>query len=162
MSKVKVLFVCLGNICRSPLAEGIFKKMVLERGLGELFVADSCGTAAYHIGNHPDGRSVENARNNGVDYDSLARQLSLGDFVEFDYILPMDSSNLRNIESLAPAEFKSEIIKMRYFDQESPDGDVPDPYYGGTQGFQNVFEILDRSVNSFLDYLIEEHKINLN
>lgn len=162
MSKVKVLFVCLGNICRSPLAEGIFKQRVLERGLTDFFDIDSCGTAAYHIGNHPDQRSVENARKNGVVYDSLARQLCVEDFSEFDYILPMDSSNLRNARSIMPTELKSNIFKMRHFDLENPDSDVPDPYYGGESGFQSVFEILDRSVSSLLEYLIKKHKINLN
>ncbi len=160
MAKVKVLFVCLGNICRSPLAEGIFRQQVAERGLSNSFEIDSCGTAAYHIGNHPDQRSVANAAKNGVHYDHFARQLSASDFDDFDYILPMDDSNMRNSISIAPVGFKAEVMKMRYFDSSEKNSDVPDPYYGGEDGFQNVFEILDRSVSSFLDYLIEKHRIN--
>lgn len=155
MSKIKVLFVCLGNICRSPLAEGIFKQRIAERGLAHLFEADSCGTAAYHIGEEADQRSVANAKANGVDYHHLGRQLSSRDFLNFDLILPMDSSNLKNTEELRPKGSETRVALMRYYDMINPGSDVPDPYYGGPDGFQNVFEILDRSVNALIDELVD-------
>lgn len=151
MHKVKVLFVCLGNICRSPLAEGIFRQRIEERGLTNKFEVDSCGTAAYHIGKSPDSRSVLNASENGIEYAHAARQLRRNDFEEFDYILPMDDSNLEDVLGLRPAHADVKIIKIRAFDVLNKDADVPDPYYGGEQGFQEVFEILDRSVSAFID-----------
>lgn len=151
MHKVKVLFVCLGNICRSPLAEGIFRQRVKERGIAELFEVDSCGTAAYHIGNSPDSRSVQNASVNGVDYTHAAKQLKLSDFEEFDYVFPMDESNMEDVLALQPMNSKAKVIKMRDYDNLGKGRDVPDPYYGGSQGFQDVFDILDRSVNAFID-----------
>ncbi len=155
MSKVKVLFVCLGNICRSPLAEGIFRQRVEERGLSGLLEVDSCGTAAYHIGKHPDGRSMANAEQNGVVYDHFARQFEVKDFYEFDFILPMDDSNYEDVISLKPADAKAQVFKMRYFDGIDKNADVPDPYYGGEQGFQEVFDILDRSVTNLIDSILK-------
>ncbi len=154
--KTKVLFVCLGNICRSPLAEGIFRKKVHDRGLNNQFHIDSCGTAAYHIGDHPDRRSVSNARENGIDYDHLGRQLRVEDFEDFDYILPMDDSNMSDVLYRKPVDATAQVVKMRDFDPLGKGEDVPDPYYGGPQGFQNVFEILDRTTDELLDFLMEE------
>ena len=159
MEKVKVLFVCLGNICRSPLAEGILRHKIQQRELSDLFHVDSCGTAAYHVGEHPDSRSVANARENGIIYDHYARQLSISDFHDFDYILPMDNSNERNIRSLEPDSARAQVIKMRHFDAHNQDANVPDPYYGGERGFQEVFDILERSMESFLTYMIEKHQL---
>lgn len=151
MSKVKVLFVCLGNICRSPLAEGILRQRVKELGLTDLFDMDSCGTAAYHIGKGPDVRSMANARKNGVVYNHSARQFDVGDFQKFDIILPMDESNYEDIISLMPPDSNAQVMKMRHFDPIGKGSDVPDPYYGGEEGFQEVFEILDRSVDNLLE-----------
>jgi low molecular weight protein-tyrosine phosphatase len=150
----KVVFVCLGNICRSPLAEGIFRDKVKQRGLEKEFEIDSCGTAAYHIGQQPDQRSVENARLNGIELNHKARQFSFEDFGEFDYIIVMDKSNLRNIQSLEQDRTGYELVLMRNFDVQGINQDVPDPYYGGDNGFQEVFEILDRSTASLLDHLL--------
>ena len=111
MSKVNVLFVCLGNICRSPLAEGIFRQRVNEKGLSGRFEMDSCGTAAYHIGKHPDSRSVANAKQNGVRYDHYARQFEVKDFYDFDFIIPMDDANYEDIVSLRPKGAKAEVFK---------------------------------------------------
>ena len=150
MEKTKVLFVCLGNICRSPLAEGIFAQKVKEAGLSDQFEVDSCGTSAFHIGEQPDPRSSANARENGVILDHQARQFVAEDFDCFDYILPMDASNLRNVQTLEPAHHTAKVVMMRDYDAEGRGMDVPDPYYGGSRGFQNVFDILERSTAALL------------
>ena len=140
---IKVLFVCLGNICRSPLAEGLFLKKLEERGLGHFFEVDSCGTGAYHIGERPDPRTLENAQMNGVHLPSRARQIKVEDFVAFDYILAMDHNNRQDLISLDERAL-DKVQLMREFDHEFRGAGVPDPYFGGPGGFQEVFEILDR------------------
>lgn len=151
MKKIKVLFVCLGNICRSPLAEAILKHKIKERGLEARIEADSCGTSNYHIGDTPDPRTLANASKNGVRIDHCGRQLTVNDLEDFDYILAMDSSNFANIQRLLKDEkHKPKIQMMRDYDPKGK-GDVPDPYYGGEKNFQEVFEILDRSMDVFLD-----------
>lgn len=150
MSKIGVLFVCLGNICRSPLAEGIFRDKVRAAGLEDKFEIDSCGTSAFHIGEQPDPRSRANAEENGVYLDHQARQFVASDFSDFDYILPMDSSNYRNVMRLEPARAQGKVVLMREFDSSAKGADVPDPYYGGERGFQDVFDILDRSAEALL------------
>jgi protein-tyrosine phosphatase len=158
---IKVLFVCLGNICRSPLAEGIFRKLVDENGLGNLIYYDSAGTSDYHIGEDPDPRTVKNALKNGVILSHKGRQFKKRDFAEFDYVLAMDRSNHMNILKLnGGGEILAKLYLMREFDP-ADDGttEVPDPYFGGEEGFQLVFDILKRSNEQFLDYLIREHNI---
>jgi protein-tyrosine phosphatase len=153
MRKTKVLFVCLGNICRSPLAEAIFKHKLKERGLENQIEADSCGTSNYHIGDNPDPRTIANAKKNGVTIDHCGRQLSVNDLEDFDYILAMDGSNFSNIHRILRDEkHKPKIQMMRDYDPQGK-GDVPDPYYGGEKGFQEVFDILDRTMEGFLDKL---------
>jgi protein-tyrosine phosphatase len=160
MPKSKVLFVCLGNICRSPLAEAIFKHKIRERKLANSFEGDSCGTANYHIGDTPDQRTIKNAEKNGVKIDHVGRQLTERDIESFDYILAMDKSNYNNIFKLANAEEHADKIHMmRDFDTDTKGGEVPDPYYGAERGFQEVFEILDRSLDGFIDYL-QENRLN--
>lgn len=150
----KVLFVCLGNICRSPLAEALFNKHVKAQDLEHQFESDSCGTADYHIGKNPDPRSVENARRNGLIYTHKGRQLSMDDFHEFDYILAMDDSNLYHIQQMN-TEGHTNIYKLRDFDSVGKGSDVPDPYFGGADGFQEVYEILDRATLHLLKELTE-------
>lgn len=148
----KILFVCLGNICRSPLAEAIFKKKIKDRKIEHLFIADSCGTSNYHIGHTPDPRTIRNAEKNGVDIQHLGRQLVEHDLHSFDIILAMDKNNLYNIHKLPAAnEFAYKIKLLREYDTEEPNGEVPDPYYGTEQDFQKVFDILDRSVSELLN-----------
>ena len=160
MDKVKVLFVCLGNICRSPLAEAIFIHKIKQKKIDHYFEVDSCGTANYHIGDTPDSRTIANARKNGVSINHLGRQLCEEDLLYFDYVLAMDHSNHRNILRLSNArDQQHKISLMRAFDPEGKDQEVPDPYYGTEHNFQEVFDILNRTMDSFLDHLQEQHAV---
>jgi len=154
----KILFVCLGNICRSPLAEAIFKHQIALLGKQNLFIVDSCGTSNYHIGSPPDSRTIANAKKNGVKINHEARQFCKEDFNNFDLIFAMDNSNLRNIKSLAdkPEHLKKVSLLRIYNDGES-NTEVPDPYYGNESHFQEVFDILDFSIKNLL-----EKKFNLS
>ncbi|NBP67719.1 MAG: low molecular weight phosphotyrosine protein phosphatase [Cytophagia bacterium] len=156
----KVLFVCLGNICRSPLAEAIFKKKLEEKGLSKHFLADSCGTANYHVGHTPDPRTIANARKNGVSIDHRGRQLHADDLANFDLILAMDKENLRNIHRLPNASLYSDKIKlMRSFDTSSNGDEVPDPYYGTEKDFQEVFDILESANEKLLLHFQQTFKL---
>lgn len=186
--KIKVLFVCLGNICRSPLAEGIFNKKIAEKGLSAVFESDSAGTADYHIGKPADERTLRNAEKNAVKISHSARQIASPDLSNYDYILAMDAENMEKINTLAEADAQidGKIFLMRDFepgahpgftakeeqpytninslsetsdDPLTPDRDVPDPYYGGDEGFQEVFNILERTVENFIQYVIRERNL---
>jgi protein-tyrosine phosphatase len=147
---MRILFVCLGNICRSPLAEAIFLQKARSRGLR--IEADSCGTSNYNLGDEPDPRTLRNASKNGVEVRHVARQLTSSDFSSFDRILVMDQNNLRNSLAIADPEHHHKVILIRTFDPNG-EGDVPDPYYGGEDDFQEVFEMLDRCVEGLLQDL---------
>jgi protein-tyrosine phosphatase len=152
----KVLFVCLGNICRSPLAEALFNDKIAKRGLGSEFIAQSCGTGNYHIGYPPDPRTIANALKNGLSISHLCGQLTATHLDSFDYILAMDSSNMSNILTIDNASENShKILLMRSYDPLGKNQDVPDPYHGDEKDFQEVFEILDRSITSFIETLTE-------
>lgn len=149
--------MCLGNICRSPLAEAIFKDKITKKGLNHAFEVDSAGTGHWHVGEDPDPRSIAIAQKNNVPIQHKGRQFSIEDSA-FDYILAMDSHNLMNILSLLEVQHEG-LYLMRYFDEKQKDADVPDPYYGGDSGFQNVYDILDRSCDKLIDFLIDKHKL---
>ncbi len=150
----KILMVCLGNICRSPLAEGILRHKAEQNNLN--ITIDSAGTSNYHIGEHPDSRTIANARKHGVDVSKLkARQFSEKDFDDFDIIFVMDSSNYADVVSLARNEKdknKVELILNRSYPNTNMS--VPDPYFGGEQGFENVFILLDKAC----DIIVESFK----
>lgn len=149
---MRILFVCLGNICRSPLAEAIFQSKVSRLDLADRFFVDSCGTSNYNLGCEPDPRTAANAKKNGVSVHHIARQLEPEDFAAFDKILVMDRRNLRDAMSVSNEQYHSKISLVRDFDPLGP-GDVPDPYYGTEKDFQAVFEILDRTVDNLLSDL---------
>lgn len=149
----RVLFVCLGNICRSPLAEGIFCRLVADRGLEDRFVVDSAGTAGYHVGEPPDHRSVEVAARRGVHLTSRARKATQRDMDLPGVVVAMDDSNRRALERLQGRGGRAEIVLMRDYDVEDAGADVPDPYYGGPGGFDEVYEMLARSCEGLLDDL---------
>lgn len=150
-----VLFVCLGNICRSPLAEGVFWHLVVQRGLESSFRVESAGTGAWHVGEPPDDRSSEVARRHGVSLDGQqARRVRSSDFAEFDHLVAMDRENLRTLERLMDeVGGAASLSLLRDHDPEPGDGDVPDPYYGGGHGFDHVFRMIRRSAEALLDHL---------
>lgn len=145
--------VCLGNICRSPVADGLLRKKVADAGL-DVFV-DSCGTGDYHIGESPDERSQANALENGLDIRMLrARQLQTSDFDDYDLILCMDRSNLQNVLSISRSTADEQKVSL-ILDRLHPgqEAEVPDPYFGGEQGFQQVFDLLDEATDRIMDEL---------
>ena len=157
MKRIRVLFVCLGNICRSPLAEGVFQNLVAVRGLERHYEIDSAGTGAWHVGEKPDARSVAVARRNGVDLTSRARQVDATDFTAFDYVIAMDGQNLSDLRALAWRHGgEARLHLLREFDPEPGDHQVPDPYYGGPDGFDDVFAMVHRSCAALLAHLEEE------
>jgi protein-tyrosine phosphatase len=149
-----VLFVCLGNICRSPTAEGVMRSLVEQAGLQERIEIDSAGTGAWHVGSPADARASATARARGVALESVARQVVLDDFEEFDLVLAMDSENLRALTRLASdEEQRARIRLLREFDPASEgaaDLDVPDPYYGGEHGFEAVFDLVQAACAGLL------------
>ncbi len=152
--RTSVLFVCLGNICRSPLAEGIFLHLVDRAGLSDRFEVDSAGTGAWHVGELPDARAALVASQHGVELASRARQITEDDLEHFDWVIAMDRENLRNIERIAGATGSdAEIHLLREFDTVNDGDEVPDPYYGGASGFENVYEMVHRSCEVLLDRL---------
>lgn len=150
-----ILFVCLGNICRSPLAEGVMRHKLKLSGLDHQVRLDSCGTGAWHVGNQPDRRSMQVAASHGVAMDDLrARKVRRQDFYSFDLILAMDHSNLDDLHAIQPADGQAEVaLYLDYCELASDLGvdEVPDPYYGGADGFERVYDMIDRAS----DYLIE-------
>ena len=154
MKKQSVLFVCLGNICRSPAAEAIFINLINKKGLNDSFIVDSAGTGSWHIGKKADTRMRVAAQKRGLKILSRARQINAEDFEKFNYIITMDDSNFENIIDLKSRKSLSNfssINKIQNFRSVFEDREVPDPYFGGNEGFDNVLDILEDSVSGFLD-----------
>jgi len=152
LKKQSVLFVCMGNICRSPTAEGVFRKLVREQGVEDWFEIDSAGTHAYHVGNPPDERAQKTALARGIDLSDLrARQVSHADLESFDHILVMDRQNLDTLLFVCP---KPHAHKLKLFLEYAPAlkiAEVPDPYYGGDKGFEKVLDMVERAALGFLE-----------
>jgi protein-tyrosine phosphatase len=153
-----VLFVCLGNICRSPMAEGIFRHLLDREGYTDRFRVDSAGTGGWHVGESPDIRSVRTAAARGVTLGGHSRQVRPEDFRSFDYIVAMDRDNLRELEELRRGVGgEAALYLLREFDPEGePGAEVPDPYYGGPRGFDDVFDMVERSCQGLLRHILEE------
>ena len=154
MKKISILFVCLGNICRSPAAEAIFIDLIQKKGLTDGFIVDSAGTGSWHIGKKADARMRISAEKRGLNVLSKARQINSKDFEKFNYILAMDNSNFENIHDLKNRNSSSDFASIKNiqdFRSVFKDLEVPDPYYGGDQGFDNVLDILEDSVSGFLE-----------
>jgi protein-tyrosine phosphatase len=151
---VRLLFVCLGNICRSPTAEGVMRSLVREAGLEDAIELDSAGTGGWHIGSGPDERATAVARSRGIALEGSARQVCAEDFLEFDLLIAMDRSNLRDLRRLASDDEQRERVRLlREFDRESAragDLDVPDPYYGSPGGFEEVLDLVHAACEGLL------------
>ena len=154
MKKQSILFVCLGNICRSPAAEAIFIDLINKKGINDSFFVDSAGTGSWHIGKKADTRMRIAAQKRGVEILSTARQINAQDFEKFNYIITMDDSNFETVSDLKSRKSLSNfssIKKIQSFRSVFGDLEVPDPYFGGDEGFDHVLDILEDSVSSFLD-----------
>ena len=160
---VKVLFVCLGNICRSPLAEGLFRHRALEaglqEGLGGVFMADSAGTGSWHVGNPPDSRSVAVARKYGLDISTQrGRQVAPDDFTTFDYILAMDRDNLSALHAQCPPEHMEKLSLLLAHAPDTKLSEVPDPYFfSDDAGFERIFSVISEGVDGFLAHMKSAH-----
>ncbi|MEM7430097.1 MAG: low molecular weight protein-tyrosine-phosphatase [Pseudomonadota bacterium] len=149
---MRVLFVCLGNICRSPMAEGIFRGIVQERGMSA--DVDSAGTSNWHIGEPPDDRGQARLREAGLDISDLkGRQVSVDDFDSFDFVIAMDNDNLAKLQRLAGPERAHKVSKFLDFAAGEEGRDVPDPYYGGPDGFDHVFDLITRAGHGLADHI---------
>tara|TARA_Y100001968_G_scaffold140850_1_gene128836 strand:- start:146 stop:619 length:474 start_codon:yes stop_codon:yes gene_type:complete len=154
----KILFVCLGNICRSPAAEGIFKQKIKDRDLENLFFVDSAGTGGWHVGNFADTRMRETALSRDIELTSRSRQIEENDLYVFDHILVMDKENLHAVKLLNQKHLdsiNSKIELILTYSKDSQLDEVPDPYYGGQNGFEKVLDLLDNAMDGLIDRLID-------
>lgn len=158
MSNVSVLFVCMGNICRSPTAHGVFQQLVNRRGLGGQIGIDSAGTHAYHVGEAPDRRSQAAAAQRNIDLSVLrARQVEQADFKRFEYILAMDQNNLSSLQHLAGSGEHQRVRLFMDFAGRWRELEVPDPYYGGERGFERVLDMVEDAADGLLAHLLKHH-----
>ncbi len=157
MEQVKVLFVCMGNICRSPTAHGVFQSLVNEQGLTDSILVESAGTHSYHIGSPPDQRSQAAAQSRGIDLSGLrARRFVASDFIDFDYLLGMDRTNLADMLALKPDETDATVKLMLTYSDRFEQREVPDPYFG-EGGFEQVFDMIDDAARGWLHHLRSQH-----
>lgn len=156
---VRVLMVCMGNICRSPMAQGVLEHLLVERGLHSSVVVDSAGTHGWHAGSPPDRRAQAAMAARGIDISGQrARQISPDDFTRFDYILVMDRSNLADIENRFPPAERRRVRLLLEFAGNPSDGEVPDPYYGGESGFDRVFGMVEDAAHGLIETLVAEKR----
>lgn len=155
---VSVLFVCMGNICRSPTAEAVFRHRVEQAGMADKIRIDSAGTHDYHVGDAPDARTQRAAKQRGYDMSNLrGRQVEAGDFMRFDYVLAMDNMNLVMLERLRPENAQSHLGLFLDFAELHKEYEVPDPYYGGADGFEKVLDMVEDAANGLLKHIRERH-----
>ena len=158
--KARVLFVCMGNICRSPTAEGVFRQLLREAELDGQVETESAGTHGYHVGRPPDPRAQEAARKRGVEISDLrARQVEFSDYEYFDYLLAMDRGNLDILLAEAPQAHRDKVRMYLEFAAEASQDEVPDPYYGGDRGFARVLDLVEEGARGFLEHLRRQHGI---
>lgn len=157
---VNVVFVCLGNICRSPAAQGILEDMVAKAGLSEHIVVDSCGTAAFNVGKSPDTRSVEASARAGYDISQqIARQIDDHDYEVNNFVIAMDRINLTNVRAWAPADFSGEIELFMHYSKKGRNSQIPDPYYDDAGKFDKVVTTLEQAAAGLLAYIREKHSL---
>lgn len=151
MKKTSVLFVCMGNICRSPSADGIFRDRLAKAGLSDLVEVDSAGTHSYHIGHAPDERTQAAAERRGYDLSALrARRVEASDFERFEWIVAMDDANVSELIARSPTAFRHKIVRLMDFATRHDATEVPDPYYGGAQGFETVLDYIEDGLDGLL------------
>ena len=156
--KVKVLFVCMGNICRSPTAEAVFRHYVEKAGSDDYIHTDSAGTHDYHIGDTPDARAQHAAKQRGYNMSDLrGRQVEAEDFFRFDYVLAMDNANLAILEGLRPRDAQSHLGLFLEFAERHDEREVPDPYYGGVHGFERVLDMVEDASEGLLRHIRQRH-----
>ncbi|MEX0900164.1 MAG: low molecular weight protein-tyrosine-phosphatase [Gammaproteobacteria bacterium] len=157
MSTRALLFVCMGNICRSPTAEGVFRKLAADRGVAHRFEVDSAGTHDYHVGAAPDSRAIAAARRRGVDLSALcARQVTKQDFTRFDLVLVMDDHNYERLASECPPPHRGKIRLFMEYAPQTGRRAVPDPYYGGVNAFEEVLDLVEQAAEGLLDELLKD------
>lgn len=154
---VRVLFVCLGNICRSPMAEGVFQHFVNKAGLGEQILVDSAGTGGWHVGERAHGGTRQQLKQHGIPYNGRSRQVRRGDFADFDYILAMDLDNLANLQSMDGGKSAATIKLFLDYAPQTGVREVPDPYYDG--GFDRVYDLVEQAAQGLLAAIREEHTL---
>lgn len=160
MNKINVLFVCMGNICRSPTAEAVFRHFVIDAGLNQHILADSAGTHGYHIGCPPDARSQRHAAKRGYELGALrARQIERADFARFDYLLAMDEDNLLLLAQDCPAEHVAKLALFMRYGMGGEAISVPDPYYGGARGFERVLDMVEEAAQGLLRHIRDHHSL---
>ncbi|MEW6353641.1 MAG: low molecular weight protein-tyrosine-phosphatase [Pseudomonadota bacterium] len=155
---VRVLFVCMGNICRSPTAQGVFSALLEREGLQDVIEVDSAGTHSYHIGNPPDRRAQAGALRRGIDLSGLrARRVEKRDFEQFDYVLAMDQENYRHLEALCHNDHRHKLRLFMEFAPHLNETEVPDPYYGGASGFERVLDMVEEAAQGLLEHIRRHH-----
>lgn len=155
---IRVLFVCLGNICRSPTAEGVFRDLVGREGLSDRIQTDSCGTSGWHKNDPPDSRAREEARRRGINIEDLkSRETRSSDFSDFDFIIAMDRNNFDTLHAKCPPEHASKILMFLAFAPDVSETEVPDPYYGGPDGFSDVFDMIEAASKGLLHHIRNTH-----